>query len=81
MKILLDENLPHELRHEISGHDVFTVKYLGWSGMKNGLLKAAIVLQVGSITINDNGRYRSGSRNSWLQHSARDPWGGWWRHR
>ena len=40
MKILLDENLPHELRHEIAGHDVFTVKYMGWSGMKNGLLLA-----------------------------------------
>ncbi len=38
MKILLDENLPHELRHEIPGHEVFTVKYMGWSGVKNGLL-------------------------------------------
>ena len=42
MKILLDENLPHELRLAIVGHDVFTVTYLGWSGTKNGeLLKLA----------------------------------------
>jgi hypothetical protein len=38
MKILLDENLPHELRTLITGHDVFTVSYLGWSGTKNGAL-------------------------------------------
>jgi len=40
MKVLLDENLPHELRGELAGHDVFTVQYLGWSGVKNGLLLA-----------------------------------------
>jgi len=38
MKILLDENLPHELRTLLPGHDVFTVAYLGWSGAKNGAL-------------------------------------------
>ena len=42
MKVLLDENLPHDLRHQLTGHSVFTVTYKGWSGMKNGdLLKAA----------------------------------------
>ena len=40
MKILLDENLPHELRHHLAGHDVFTVAYMGWSGTKNGALLA-----------------------------------------
>jgi hypothetical protein len=38
MKILLDENLPHELRHHLAGHDAFTVAYMGWSGTKNGAL-------------------------------------------
>jgi len=38
MKVLLDENLPHALRHEVPGHDVFTVRYMKWDGMKNGLL-------------------------------------------
>lgn len=38
MKVLLDENLPQLLRN----HEVFTVRYQGWAGLKNGeLLKAA----------------------------------------
>ena len=40
MKVLLDENLPHDLRHELVGHQVFTVQYMGWSGTKNGALLA-----------------------------------------
>ena len=38
MKLLLDENLPHQLRHEIPGHNCFTVSYLGWSAVENGEL-------------------------------------------
>lgn len=38
MKVLLDENLPHELRLHLPGHEVFTVAYQGWSGTKNGAL-------------------------------------------
>lgn len=42
MKILLDENLPHDLRHLLTGHDVFTVAYMGWASLENGdLLTAA----------------------------------------
>ncbi len=42
MKVLLDEDLPHKLRLHLPGHDVTTVAYLGWDGMKNGeLLRAA----------------------------------------
>lgn len=43
MKILVDENLPDDFRHELTGHNAVTVHYLGWSGMKNGdlLAKAA----------------------------------------
>jgi putative NIF3 family GTP cyclohydrolase 1 type 2 len=41
-KILLDENLPVQLRGYISKHETSTVAYLGWSGFKNGeLLDAA----------------------------------------
>ena len=50
MKILLDENLPHALRHEIQGHDVFTVQFMGWSGLKNGeLLARAMAAGFGAI--------------------------------
>jgi len=38
MKLLLDENLPHDLRHFLPGHQVFTVALMGWSGVKNGEL-------------------------------------------
>jgi predicted nuclease of predicted toxin-antitoxin system len=40
MKLLLDENLPHQLRNEIPGHDCFTVAYMGWAGIENGELLA-----------------------------------------
>jgi predicted nuclease of predicted toxin-antitoxin system len=40
MKLLLDENLPHQLRREIPGHDCFTVAYMNWGGIENGELLA-----------------------------------------
>jgi hypothetical protein len=43
MKLLLDENLPHQLRHEILGHDCSTVAFMGWRGVENGeLLRPAL---------------------------------------
>ena len=42
MKVLLDENLAHRLRKNLGAHDVFTVSYKRWAGLKNGeLLRAA----------------------------------------
>ena len=41
MRVLLDENLPHRLRDALAGHEVFTVRYQGWSGLKNGELLTA----------------------------------------
>ena len=38
MKLLLDENLPHDLRYFLPGHEVFTVTYMGWEGVRNGEL-------------------------------------------
>lgn len=56
MKLLLDENLPHELRHHLVGHDVFTVSYLGWSGTKNGaLLRLAADAGFEAMLTMDNG--------------------------
>jgi predicted nuclease of predicted toxin-antitoxin system len=40
MKLLLDENLPHQLRHELAGHDYATVAYMRWGGIENGDLLA-----------------------------------------
>ena len=42
MKVFLDENLDHALRTLLGPHDVVTVTYMGWAGLKNGeLLRAA----------------------------------------
>jgi hypothetical protein len=39
---LLDENLDHALRKLLGQHEVVTVTYMGWAGLKNGeLLQAA----------------------------------------
>ena len=38
MRVLLDENLPHDLASQLAGHDVATVQGLGWAGIKNGEL-------------------------------------------
>jgi hypothetical protein len=54
--VLLDENLPHVLRHELVGHDVFTVRFQGWSGMKNGeLLRTAAAAGFDVMVTNDSG--------------------------
>ena len=42
MRVLLDENLPHDLIAALVGHSVSTVQGLGWAGTQNGrLLKLA----------------------------------------
>ena len=43
MKILLDENLPFRLRHQIKGHQVFTVSEKGWAGFTNGKLLQKLI--------------------------------------
>ena len=56
MKVLLDENLPHQIRQEIVGHDVFTVAYMGWSGIENGeLLERAAASDFDVLISNDRG--------------------------
>jgi hypothetical protein len=56
MKLLLDENLPHQLRHEIAGHDCFTVAYMGWGGIENGeLLRHAASAGFEALLTKDEG--------------------------
>ncbi len=39
MKILLDESLPRKLRNDFPvGHEVWTIRDMGWLGKKNGEL-------------------------------------------
>lgn len=56
MKLLLDENLPHRLRFHLLPHDCFTVAFMGWGGLKNGvLLSAAAQAGFDAIVTNDRG--------------------------
>jgi hypothetical protein len=60
MKMLLDENLPQKLGLELKGHEVLTVKQMGWSGKKNGEL-VRLMLQNGFqalITFDQNIQYQ-----------------------
>ena len=40
MRILLDESLPKELQPELPGHEVRTVREMGWASLRNGELLA-----------------------------------------
>lgn len=40
MRVLLDECVPHQIRPLLVGHDAWTVRRMGWSGIKNGALLA-----------------------------------------
>ena len=56
MKVLLDENLPHQIRLELPGHDVSTVAYMGWAGVENGeLLRRAAGAGFDVLVTNDRG--------------------------
>ena len=43
MRVLLDECVPHVLRHHMPGHQVVTVTFMGWNGIKNGALLALML--------------------------------------
>jgi hypothetical protein len=43
MKVLLDECVHVGFRSSIPGHDVFTVRFMGWNGVKNGALLSQAV--------------------------------------
>jgi hypothetical protein len=38
MRLLIDECVPRPIKAEFSGHDVWTVPEMGWTGRKNGEL-------------------------------------------
>ena len=55
MRVLLDECLPRQLAHELTGHDVRTVTQAGWSGIKNSeLLRLAAQGYDAVLTVDQN---------------------------
>ena len=64
MRVLLDENLPHDLARVIPGHAVSTVQGLGWAGTKNGaLLKRASGECDVFVTMDGNIEHQQGFAN------------------
>jgi L-ascorbate metabolism protein UlaG (beta-lactamase superfamily) len=58
MRVLLDESVPQDLRHELVDHEVTTVGYVGWLGIKNGqLLRLATEQFDVFITLDQNLEY------------------------
>jgi len=53
VRVLLDENLPHDLIGGLTGHDVSTVQGLGWAGVKNGELLRRAAGQVDALLTMD----------------------------
>jgi Domain of unknown function (DUF5615) len=53
VRVLLDENLPHDLILELGGHEVVTVQGLGWAGVKNGELLRRAAGQVDALLTMD----------------------------
>jgi len=55
VRVLLDENLPHDLAQALAEHEVVTVQGLGWSGLQNGeLLRRAAGQMDAFITMDSN---------------------------
>jgi hypothetical protein len=55
VRVLLDENLDHGLRRLLAPHEVVTVSYKGWSGLKNGeLLRAAEADEIDVLITGDS---------------------------
>ena len=56
MRVLLDEDLPIQLRYHFADHvDVETVEFRGWKGLKNGeLLRSAEAHFDVLVTTDDN---------------------------
>jgi predicted nuclease of predicted toxin-antitoxin system len=74
MRILLDENMDWRLRRLLPGHEVDSVAYIGWSGMKNGALlrKAADAGYEVLITMDGNFPYQQDlavHAKHWLQRA------------
>jgi hypothetical protein len=60
MRILLDECVPRPLRRLLMGHDVRTIREMGWAGKKNGELLALMAGAgfEGLLTVDQNLRYQ-----------------------
>ncbi|MHB8839023.1 MAG: DUF5615 family PIN-like protein [Gemmatimonadaceae bacterium] len=55
MRVLLDENLPVDFAALVVGHEVITVRGLGWAGTQNGeLMRRAVAVCDVFVTMDRN---------------------------
>ncbi len=45
MRLLLDENVPRQLKRDLTKYEVFTVREKGWNGKLNGELLKLMILE------------------------------------
>ena len=63
MRILLDECVPQPLRSELPGHEVRTVRQMGWLGTENGeLLRLAETTFDVFLTVDQNLPYQQDAK-------------------
>jgi hypothetical protein len=56
VKLLLDENLLHQMRLDLPGHEIITTAYMNWVGVENGeLLRLAADAGFDALLTNDRG--------------------------
>jgi hypothetical protein len=55
VRLLLDENLPHQMRLELPGHEVSTAAHMGWAGVENGELLRRAAAGFDALVTNDRG--------------------------
>ena len=58
MKILLDENMPHQLKLSLSNHDVSHVEDEGWRSIKNGELLRLMIASGFELLITRDGQIK-----------------------
>jgi len=52
VRVLLDENIPHDLIPQLAGHDASTVQGLGWAGTRTAkLLRRKRVVEIAGISL------------------------------
>ena len=57
MKVLLDENIPEELKADLSAHEVYSIREMGWKGKKNGELIQNLVKERFEILLTADKNY------------------------
>jgi predicted nuclease of predicted toxin-antitoxin system len=62
MRVLLDECVPRQLRRDLEGFEIKTVKDMGWTGVKNGALLTIASNEFDAVFTVDRGMEQAHNR-------------------